>query len=118
MQFVDWAAGRPKIVGYAAKWDDDAKDSINTQRDFGWAKKEPDLYRAIGETAASAWNLFGLTGFSRVDFRVDPGGAPLILEINPNPCIEPNAGFAAAAGKAGMSYANLIGRILDAAKPD
>ena len=115
MQFIDWALGRPKIVGYAAKWDDDASDSINTQREFGWAKKEPDLYRAISAIAIATWNLFGLTGYSRVDFRVDTQGTPLILEINPNPCIEPNAGFAAAAGQAGMSYANLIERILNAA---
>jgi D-alanine-D-alanine ligase len=116
MQFVDWAADRPKIVGYAAKWDDASKDSTNTVRVFGWEKDEPALYRALCENARGAWKLFGLTGYARVDFRVDAHSTPLILEINPNPCLEPKAGFAAAAGTAGLSYADTIERILRAAK--
>jgi D-alanine-D-alanine ligase len=50
-----------------------------------------------------------------VDFRVDADGAPLILEINANPCITPGAGFAAAAAQAGISYAELIDALVRAA---
>ena len=39
-------------------------------------------------------------------------GLPLILEINTNPCISPDAGFAAAAAEAGMSYDALIEAIM------
>ena len=50
-----------------------------------------------------------------MDFRVDHEGTPLILEINTNPCISPDAGFAAAAAEAGMSYETLIEAIVEAA---
>jgi D-alanine-D-alanine ligase len=48
----------------------------------------------------------------RVDFRVTADGSPLILEINTNPCISPDAGFAAAAAEAGMEYPALVAAIL------
>jgi D-alanine-D-alanine ligase len=59
--------------------------------------------------------LFGLTGYARVDFRVDPEGKPYILEVNPNPCLEPDAGFAAACEQAGMTYEDLIAHVVNAA---
>ncbi len=118
MRFEHWQAGRPRIVGYAAKWDDASKDSADTVRDFAWGEKEPKLYRALCDAVHAAWNLFDLRGFARVDFRVTAAGEPLILEINPNPCLEPLAGFAAAAKQEGIVYADLVGRILAASHCD
>ena len=57
-----------------------------------------------------------LDGYARVDFRVTADGEPLVLEINTNPGIAPDAGFAAAAARAGIRYDQLIERILDAAR--
>ena len=48
----------------------------------------------------------------RVDFRVTEDGLPLILEINTNPCISPDGGFAAAAEQAGMDYDTVIETIV------
>jgi D-alanine-D-alanine ligase len=48
-----------------------------------------------------------------VDFRVDPSGRPWILEINTNPCLSPDAGFAAALQQASIPFEQAIARILE-----
>ena len=118
MQFVDWAEKRAKIVGYSAKWDDTCEDAMKTARVFGVETEDAQLARRLRDLAMKAWKLFGLRGYARVDFRVDAQGAPTILEINPNPCLEPLAGFAAASEKAGHTYAELVERIVYAALRD
>ncbi len=112
MRFENWPADRPRLVGYAAKWEEESLDSIGTVRHFGGEHHEPDLHRQMAEFAGRCWRLFGLHGFARVDFRVPENGRPTILEINPNPCLEPGAGFAAAAAQAGIPYAELVERLL------
>jgi D-alanine-D-alanine ligase len=116
MTFQEWQPGRPRIVGYKAKWDDDSFESTRTVRAFGLENENPVLATWISELAAEAWNLFALTGYARVDFRVNEWNEPMILEINPNPCLSPDAGFAAAAERAGLSYPELIERIVAAAQ--
>ncbi|HEX4534959.1 MAG TPA: ATP-grasp domain-containing protein [Rhizomicrobium sp.] len=115
MRFENWPQGRPTIVGYSAKWDESALEYNHTVRAFGVEKSEPKLAAALRDCCERAWKLFGLAGFARVDFRVDANGSPLILEINPNPGLEPEAGFAAAAREAGMDYPDVVERILKAA---
>ena len=63
--------------------------------------------------ASHCWGLFDLGGYVRVDFRVDADGQPWILEINANPCIAPDAGYAAALQQAGIPFSQAIQRILD-----
>jgi len=115
MTFQEWQPERPRIVGYRAKWDDDSFESTRTVRAFGVDESEPGLARALRTLAANAWRLFGIHGYARVDFRVGADGAPTILELNPNPCLSPDAGFAAAAAKMGLSYADVMERIVAAA---
>lgn len=115
MRFEDWPDERPRIVGYRAKWDAESEESAKTVRAFGLEQCEPKLAARLVEHAQSAWRLFGLRGYIRVDYRVDQEGRPMILEVNPNPCLEPEAGFAAAAAAAGLSYPRLIAEILGAA---
>jgi D-alanine-D-alanine ligase len=115
MCFEQWPEGKPRIVGYDAKWEEDSTGWNGTVRAFGVEQNEPRLAEGLRSACEHVWTLFGLTGFARVDFRVDHQGAPLILEINTNPCISPDAGFAAAAAEAGMSYEALIEAIVEAA---
>jgi D-alanine-D-alanine ligase len=61
--------------------------------------------------------MFGLNGFARVDLRVDEEGRPWILEVNANPCLSPDAGFAAALAEAGVTFPDAVSRILAAAFP-
>jgi D-alanine-D-alanine ligase len=112
--FEHWGEGRPRIVGYDAKWSPESAAYTGTPRRFGLERNEPDLAARLKELALACWRLFGLSGYARVDFRVDGDGRPWILEVNVNPCLTPDAGFAAAALEAGLSYPRLIGEIVDA----
>jgi D-alanine-D-alanine ligase len=115
MRFERWPDARPRIVGYSAKWDEESNESAMTVRTFGLEKDDAGLAAQLADLARKTWRLFDMRGYARVDFRVDREGCPTILEVNPNPCLEPQAGFAAAAGMAGLSYAGLIASILAAA---
>jgi D-alanine-D-alanine ligase len=115
MIFERWEAGRPRIIGYAAKWEEATAEYRDTTRVFDWPVREPALNRKLEQLSKESWRLFGLSGYARVDFRVDAEGEPFILEINPNPCLEPNAGVAAACAQAGLSYAGLIEQVIRAA---
>jgi D-alanine-D-alanine ligase len=114
MLFVGWPTDKPRIVGYAAKWHEASADYGGTPRRFGVERDEPALAAALAELCRRTWAAFGLCGFARIDFRVGEGG-PTILEINPNPGIAPDAGFAAAAAEAGLGYAETIEKIVLAA---
>jgi D-alanine-D-alanine ligase len=108
-------AGRPRIVDYEAKWDPDSHAYHNTPRRFGVETREPALAAELGRLAVACWRAAGLSGYARVDFRVDEAGSPTVLEINANPCLAADAGFAATAAEAGICYDDMIARILHAA---
>jgi len=59
------------------------------------------------------WELFALDGYARVDFRVDSSGMLSVLEVNANPCLSPDAGFAAALAEAGIGFGIALGWLLE-----
>lgn len=97
----------PAILHYAAKWDEDGPDYALSARSFELAGEE-SLVREMGRIALACWELFGLAGYARVDFRVDGEGRPFVIDVNPNPCLTPDAGFAAAAHRAGLDHADVV----------
>jgi D-alanine-D-alanine ligase len=113
--FEDYPAEKPRIVGYRAKWATDSYEYNHTPRRFDFPPQETPLLQALATLAKRCWQVFGLDGYVRVDFRVDRNGRPWILEINSNPCLSPDAGFAAALQQSGLSFTEAIGRIVTAA---
>lgn len=113
MSFVDYPLGKPRIVGYAAKWDEDAPEYHATRRSF---PELPEVDREVlCRVVRKCWQIFDLKGYARVDLRVDSAGTPWLLEVNANPCLSRDAGFAAAAHQSGMRYEQLIERVIHAA---
>ena len=113
MLFQGYAQDKPKIVDYKAKWDADSFEYNNTIRKFNFQKNDAGLISSLREIALRCWNIFSLRGYARVDFRVDNNGKPWVLEINSNPCLSPDAGFAAALQQAKIKYHDAIGLIID-----
>ena len=112
IDFSAFPAGKPRIVGYQAKWQADSFEYQHTPRRFDMPPCDKPLLERLSDLARRTWMLFGLAGYARVDFRVDSAGEPWILEINTNPCLSPDAGFAAAVTQAGLSYEAAVDRIL------
>jgi len=115
IDFSRFPVGRPKIVGYAAKWDEEAVEYHSTPRSFDFSDADQPLLDRLRMMALEIWQLFGLRGYARIDFRIDDRGEPWILEINANPCLSPDAGFVAALAKAEIPFELAIEWIVEAA---
>ena len=110
--FDQYPDGKARIVGYNAKWDTGSFEYHHTRRSFSLKKGDETLLQEMAEIAKRCWHLFGLRGYARVDFRVDEQERPWVLEINANPCLSPDAGFAAAASQAGLEFRQIIERLI------
>lgn len=113
--FQDYPPEKPKWLNYRSKWEEDSFEYQHTPRTFDIPRQDDRLIRQLVDIARNCWNLFALHGYARVDFRVDEQGNPFVLEINANPCLSPDAGFAAALEKAEIAYSEAIEEILQAA---
>jgi D-alanine-D-alanine ligase len=111
--FRNYEPGRPRIVDYNAKWLPGSFEYENTLRHFPDFTCEKPLSGNLESTVLDTWNCLGLNGYARVDLRVDHSGQVFVLEANANPCISPDSGFVAAAEKAGYSFTDVVGRILN-----
>ncbi len=115
ISFAAFPEGKPHIVGYAAKWDANAFEYHHTPRRFSHDPHDESLHAQLIATARSCWDLFSLAGYARVDFRVDAGGNILVLEVNANPCLSPDAGFVAACEQKAINYDAIVERLVTVA---
>jgi D-alanine-D-alanine ligase len=113
MKFSNYPDEKPKIVGYRAKWNKESFEYNHTKRSFDLGENENPLLKNLEEICIKCWNLFGLKGYARIDFRVDGNNIPYVLEINANPCISPDAGFIASAERAELSHTKVIEKIIE-----
>ena len=111
--FEGFAPDMARVVGYRAKWVADSYEFKNTPRVFDFPREDQGLLNQLIELSLDCWRLFGLRGWARVDFRVDLTGRPWILEVNANPCLTHDAGFMAAAQRAGLNLKTVVDRILN-----
>ena len=113
IDFSAFPPGKPCIVAYRAKWQADSFEYDHTPHRFDFAPSDGPLLAELRRLAESCWTLFDLRGWARVDFRVDAAGRPWILEINVNPCLSLDAGFAAALVQASIPFDDAIRRIVE-----
>jgi D-alanine-D-alanine ligase len=104
IDFTQMPAGLPKICGYEAKWFEDHPLYQKTPPVCP-AAIDDELRDRLQATAAAAFRAMGCRDYARVDFRMDAKGRIYILEVNPNPDISLNAGYARALKAAGIGYA-------------
>ena len=115
VEFERWPEGKPRLYGFAAKWDPRSLEWDRTPTVFGSLSREPALAARLEALVRECAALFGLSGYARVDFRVDEGGTPFILEVNSNPCLSPESGYLEAAALSNLSPRDVLARLVDAA---
>jgi D-alanine-D-alanine ligase len=72
----------------------------------------PELYARIQRAAKRIYRTLELDGYARIDFRLSADAVPYFLEANPNPEIAESQEFATAALRDGLTYTDLLNRIL------
>lgn len=110
--FTNMPADAKRIATDRVKW------SVKYQKKYGiesgLARELPDvLADQIQHVCKRAYRALELSGFARIDLRLDADGNVWVLEANPNPQIAKGEDFAASAEKIGISYESLLQRIVN-----
>ena len=111
-------AGVNPIYSFEAKWIWDQEE--NPLEIFTCpARLDPFLQRNIEELCRKTFRALGCRDWCRIDVRLDAGGLPHVIELNPLPGILPrpeqNSCFPKAARATGLSYEQMILGVVDAA---
>jgi len=106
--------GLPRILTFESKWYEETDYYLNTAVSCP-AEIDGDLRERIAKTVLSSCRAAGCRGYARVDMRQDVDGSIKVLEVNANPDITPELGIARQAAARGMTYADLIQKIVDLA---
>jgi D-alanine-D-alanine ligase len=80
--------------------------------DIRAAELEAEQAAKLSHVAKRIYKILELTGYARIDFRLGPDGQFYFLEANPNPEIAEREEFASAARAAGLTYPELLQRIV------
>ena len=76
------------------------------------AKISTSLTKKIQQIAIDVYKIVGCKGFSRIDFILKNDKEPVVLEINTIPGLTPMSLFPKAAKAAGISYSQLLDKII------
>jgi len=113
IRFVEFPDDKLRIVDFRAKWEEKSFEYIHTPRSFEFTDADQPLLAKLRAIAGRCWDFFNLSGYARVDFRVDDDNRPWVLEINTNPCLSPDGGFHAAAERIHLSFTRMVERIVN-----
>jgi D-alanine-D-alanine ligase len=106
------ADGAPRIVTERIKWNLGHRRARSVHS--GPARRLPrGTAQEIERLACRAWRVLRLSGFARIDFRIDGAGRPWLIDVNANPDVDFHEDFARAAAHEGFSPTALLQRLID-----
>ncbi|MFL6528384.1 MAG: hypothetical protein ACJ8IQ_09815 [Chthoniobacterales bacterium] len=109
--FREVPADQPKIATYAAKWDERYRKRWGLDNQFA-ENLDPVVVKKIEETCKRIYRLLTIDNYARIDLRLNAANDVYFIEANPNPILAADEDFALSAGKAGLTYPELIDRVL------
>jgi D-alanine-D-alanine ligase len=96
---------------------DRAKWNAKYQKKYGImtgpADLAPDVQARIQHVCKRVYRTLELSGYARIDLRLDAQGRVYVLEANPNPQLAYGEDFAESAEHGGLSYEGLLQTILN-----
>jgi D-alanine-D-alanine ligase len=96
------------IITYEGKWTEGSRDYDMSTMKFPAKNVSPPLAERLRNVAERTYRLFGCRDYARLDFRVNDAGEPFVLELNTNPGLNPEAGFALGLQSMGLTWASLV----------
>jgi D-alanine-D-alanine ligase len=105
--------GLPKICGYEAKWLPDSPYWNLTSKP---AELPPETLQLIESCSIKLFERLECRDYARFDWRLDAEGNPKLLEVNPNPGWCWDGHLAKMSKLAGLSYKQMLEKILTAAE--
>ena len=103
----------PCLATYRVKWNEEYRKKWDIK--FGFAELEVPLVKKIERVCRKVYRVLQLRDYGRIDIRLTSDNKIYILEANSNPDIAYGEEVAEAAEKYGISYHNLIQRIINTA---
>lgn len=102
--------GSLNIATGRLKWNPDYQKKVGlvTQP----AELPPEIERKISRLSKRIYRLLCLSGYARLDYRLTNDGEFYLLEANANPQIAKNEDFADSAKHCGLSYGQLLQKII------
>ncbi len=113
VDFTDLDPELPRLLPYEAKWD--PKSPYWTQVNYKTADIPDDLRRTLLDHSLTLFERMNCRDYARFDYRCGDDGLPRLLEVNPNPGWCWDGKLNLMAEFEGLSYADLLQMILDAA---
>jgi D-alanine-D-alanine ligase len=115
IKFKEVPEGEPKFASYKAKWDYDYRDRWGIVNEFA-EHLDPALVQHIEKTCRKIYSLLAIEGYARLDLRLTSNNEIVFLEANPNPHLAGHEDFARSARRGGVTFPNLIDRIIQLGK--
>ena len=109
--FKEVPPDEPKIATYKAKWDEEYRKRWGLENRFAEGL-DPALVRKIENVCKRIYHLLTIDGYARIDLRLNANNDVYFIEANPNPILAKDEDFAESAAKAGLSYPQLVERII------
>lgn len=96
------------IITYDGKWKEGSPDYDMSPMKFPAENVSPALAERLRQIAERTYRLFGCRDYARLDVRVNAAEEPFILELNTNPGLNPEAGFALGLQSMGLTWDSLV----------
>lgn len=109
--FQEVPPDEPKIATYKAKWDEEYRKRWGLQNRFAEGLDAAVVAR-IEQVCKRIYHLLTIDGYARLDLRLNSRNEVHFIEANPNPMLAADEDFAQSAQKGGLSYPQLIERII------